>query len=108
MMPPREGPPMECRGDRLSRREFVVGAGVGGLGLLAGCGRLPGQAQQPARVLRIGFLTPGPRESRSPPAPGIVATRDAFREGLRDLGYIEGENLVVEWRSTDGGEDRLL
>src|SRR5207237_1447124 len=39
---------------------------------------------------------------------GIVPTRDAFREGLRDLGYIEGQNLVVEWRSTNGSEDRLL
>src|SRR5437764_1207323 len=60
MMPPRKGPPMERRGNRLSRRGFVAGAGGAGLGLLAGCGRLPGQAEAPpaaARVSRLGFLS---------------------------------------------------
>jgi hypothetical protein len=55
----------------VSRRQFVQGAGVAGLGLLAGCGRLPGQAA-PARVPRIGFLA-------LPPQPYF----DAFGEGLR-------------------------
>src|SRR5205823_5715835 len=45
--------------DRLTRRAFVLGAGAGGLGLLAGCGRLPWQAP-PAKVPRIGFLSPRP------------------------------------------------
>ena len=40
----------------LSRRQFVLGAGAAGLGLLAGCGRLPWQAQPPAKVPRIGLL----------------------------------------------------
>ena len=44
---------------RPSRRQFVQGVGVVGLGLLAGCGRPPGQAQPPAKVARIGFLTSG-------------------------------------------------
>src|SRR4051812_42004205 len=47
MMPPREGPPMERHRDRLSRRQFVVGAGASSAALLAGCGRWPGQAQAP-------------------------------------------------------------
>jgi len=45
---------MERRGSRLSRRQFMVGAA--GLGLLAGCGRLPWQAPPPAKVPRIGYL----------------------------------------------------
>ena len=64
---------------RLSRRQFVVGTGAASLGLLAGCGRWPGQAEPPApKVLRIGFLVPG--------APSSNAWRqDAFRQGLQDL-----------------------
>jgi hypothetical protein len=59
------------RGRSLSRRQLLHGAGLVGLGLLAGCGRLPGQAA-PARVPRIGFLA-------LPPQPYF----DAFGEGLR-------------------------
>src|SRR4051794_7001763 len=88
-MPPREGPPMERRGGRLSRRAFVGGAA--GLGLVVGCGRWPGQAQQPARVPRIGVLS----LSR---VPNDIDT-EAFRQGLRDLGYTEGQDLTLEWRS---------
>ena len=40
-----------------SRRRFVQGVGVAGLGLVAGCGRLRGQTQQPTRVPRLAFLT---------------------------------------------------
>jgi putative tryptophan/tyrosine transport system substrate-binding protein len=75
---------------RLSRRRFVVGTGAG-LGLMAACGRLPGQA--PARIPRVGYLSGGPRSA---------TTTEAFREGLRDLGYVEGQNIVLEWRVMDG------
>src|SRR5688572_28289217 len=98
MMPPREGPPMERHTNRLSRRAFVGGAA--GLGLLAGCGRLPGQAQAPAKIPRIGFLGIG---SSSGPNPGV----EAFRQGLRDLNYIEGQNIIVEYRLADGRAERL-
>src|SRR5829696_3140311 len=54
-MPPREGPPMERRWSRVSRRQFVASAA--GLGLVAGCGRLPWQAQEAPKVHRIGFLS---------------------------------------------------
>jgi len=83
-----------------SRREFVQGVGIAGLGLLAGCGRLPGQAQQPSKVFRIGFL------SGNAPA-AAAASVEAFRQGLRALGYLEGENLVLEGRWAEGHLDRL-
>src|SRR5258705_13936152 len=85
---PREGPPMERR-DRLSRRQFVVGAGAASLGLLVGCGRWPGQTQSPAKVPRIGYLMP-----RS----GPIDFDRAFAEALHDLGYVEGHNVAIEWR----------
>lgn len=58
------------------------------------------QAQQPKKVPRIGFL------SGSPPS-SIKASTEAFRQGLRDLGYVEGKNIVIEWRSAQGKRDRL-
>jgi putative ABC transport system substrate-binding protein len=90
----------EHRALPLSRRRFVQGASLASLGLLAGCGRLPGQAQQPSRVVRIGFL------SGNTPAAAASAV-EAFRQGLRALGYLEGENLVLEWRWAEGHLDRL-
>jgi putative tryptophan/tyrosine transport system substrate-binding protein len=85
---------MEHRGSRLSRRQLVLGAGTASLGLLVGCGPLPWQAQAPTRVPRIGYL--GGRV--------LQDFDDAFRQGLRDYGYVEGRNLVVEWRFVEGGE----
>jgi putative ABC transport system substrate-binding protein len=60
----------------------------------------PAQAQQPKKVPRIGFL------SGSPPS-SITARTEAFRQGLRDLGYVEGKNIVIEWRSGEGKRDRF-
>jgi len=59
-------------------------------------------AQQPKRVPRIGFLSPA-GDPYTPSRP-----REAFRQGLRDLGYIEGKNIVVEYRYAEGNPDRLL
>jgi putative tryptophan/tyrosine transport system substrate-binding protein len=53
-------------------------------------------AQQPTKVPRIGYLTAG----GSPNDPGFIA----FREGMRDLGYVEGKNIIIEFRS---GEAKL-
>ena len=61
----------------LGRRQFVQGVGVAGLGLLAGCGRLPWQAEQPAQVRRIGYLGIS--------SPAGLAFVDAFRQGLHEL-----------------------
>jgi putative tryptophan/tyrosine transport system substrate-binding protein len=58
------------------------------------------QAQQPTRVPRIGYLT------ASTPS-GMSARVEAFRQGLRELGYIEGKNIVIEWRFAEGKLDRL-
>ena len=57
------------------------------------------EAQQPKKVPRIGWLTGG----------SFSATADrveAFRQGLRELGYVEGKNIVIEWRGADGNRDR--
>ena len=56
-------------------------------------------AQQPAKVSRVGFLLSG--------SPGAVPTVDAFRQGLRELGYVEGKNIVIEYRWAEGKLDRL-
>jgi putative ABC transport system substrate-binding protein len=58
-------------------------------------------AQQPTKVYRIGRLSPGLPPSQSSPS------MEAFRQGLRDLGYVEGQNLVIEWRWAEGREERL-
>jgi putative tryptophan/tyrosine transport system substrate-binding protein len=62
--------------------------------------RSPAEAQQPAKVPRIGYLAGS--------GPSVLADRiEAFRQGLRDLGYVEGKNLVIEWRWAEGKFDRL-
>ena len=86
---------------RWSRRQVVQGAGAVGLGLLAGCGRLPGLAQP--RVPRIGVLSAWSSTAVSSPS-GPWA---AFRQALRDLGYVEGQNIAIEWRALEGDLERL-
>ena len=58
------------------------------------------KAQQPTRVPRIGFLVPGSHS-------GFAARVEAFRHGLRELGYIEGKNIEIEYRWAEGKLDRL-
>jgi putative ABC transport system substrate-binding protein len=58
------------------------------------------EAQQPAKVPRIGYLT-----ANSPSA--MAARNEAFRQGLRGLGYLEGKNMVIEYRYAEGKLDRL-
>jgi putative tryptophan/tyrosine transport system substrate-binding protein len=57
------------------------------------------RAQLPNKVWRIAVLSPG-TSSESPPF-------RAFRQGLRDLGYVEGQNLEILWRFGDDSADRL-
>jgi len=57
-------------------------------------------AQQPKKVPRIGFLSGASLSS-------IAARIEAFRQGLRKLGYVEGKNIVIEYRSAEGKPDRL-
>jgi len=57
-------------------------------------------AQQPTKVPRIGFL--------SAVSPSTISARvAAFRQGLRELGYVEGKNIFIEWRFAEGKSDRL-
>ena len=58
------------------------------------------QAQQPTKIPRIGYLggnSPSSNPDRIEP----------FRQGLRELGYVEGKNIVIEWRHHEGKLDRL-
>ena len=57
------------------------------------------QAQQPTKVPRIGFLLAS--------SAGVDSRVEAFRQGFRELGYIEGKNIAIEWRYAEGKEDRV-
>ena len=61
---------------------------------------LSAEAQQPKKVPRIGFLG-------AASASALTGQLDAFRQGLRELGYIEEKNIVVEYRYADGKVDRV-
>lgn len=63
---------------------------------------VPVQAQQPTKLSRIGYLT---IQSQSSAASG--SNIDAFRRGLREFGYIEGKNIVIEYRGAGGKLDRM-
>jgi len=73
--------------------------------LLALCALLlalsfPVEAQQPKKIPRIGFLLSSTADAQSNRA-------DAFRQGLRDLGYVEGQNISIEYRYAEGKPGRL-
>jgi putative ABC transport system substrate-binding protein len=79
----------------MKRREFITL--IGGATVLAACSA---RAQQPAKSRRIGIL-----ETVSPSL--NMNNLDALRRGLRELGYIENQNLVLEYRSADGDARNL-
>ena len=79
--------------DRVDRRGFLVAAGT----LLAA--PLVAEAQQAANVTRIGYLSHNLAASSH--------LRDAFLQGLRELGYVEGRNVVIEYRYAEGKPERL-
>jgi putative ABC transport system substrate-binding protein len=78
------------------------------IGLIAGL--LPAEAQKPGKVYRIGFLGSGSpglqRRMKLKRDPGGMVS-SAFRQRLRELGYIEGQNLVLEYRYSEGKPERL-
>lgn len=58
------------------------------------------EAQQPGKIPQIGFLSSASVTSSAPSA-------EAFREGLRGLGYVEGKNIIIEYRYAEGRRERL-
>jgi ABC-type uncharacterized transport system substrate-binding protein len=79
-------------------RMRLIGLAVGlavGLALAS----LAAEAQQAGKVARIGYMSPNLAD--------WPHTHEAFRQGLRDLGYVEGRNLVVEYRDAEGKLERL-
>jgi putative tryptophan/tyrosine transport system substrate-binding protein len=77
----------------MNRRAFI--AALGG----AAAWPLTARAQQPAMPV-VGYITDGLRVSNS-------SAIDAFRDGLKETGFVEGQNLIIEWRWAEGDEDRL-
>jgi putative ABC transport system substrate-binding protein len=75
----------------MRRREFI--ARLGG----AAAWPLAARAQQAGKVARIGYLSPGSASGRT----------DAFRQGLREVGYVEKKNILIEYRFAEGNFDRL-
>jgi putative ABC transport system substrate-binding protein len=62
-------------------------------------GTVAGEAQPARHIPHVGFLVRG--------APSPSANVEAFRQGLRDLGYVEGRNVIIDYRYTDNRDDRL-
>ncbi len=81
----------------VNRRAFISSV-AGGL-LVA---PLAAEAQQAGKVWRIGFLSIGGR-----PVPGANPGFDAFLQGLRELGYVDGQNVVIEHRFAEGRPEGL-
>ncbi len=81
----------------IDRRAFISSVT---LGLLAA--PLAAEAQPTHRVWRVGFLGDGPRAERA------SISLEPFRDGLRELGYIEGQNIVIEDRWSEDRSERLL
>ena len=79
----------------LGRRRFMA-ALAGGFSATP----LAAKAQQAGKVYRIGYLSSG----GSSPAASLLT---AFRQGLRELGWVEGQNIVIDYRSAEGRFDRL-
>ena len=76
----------------IRRRDLLIGVLASG----AAAAVAPKVAAQPARKARVGWLTIAPHPMIEP-----------FREGMRSLGYVEGENLIMEYRYAEGRADRL-
>ena len=82
---------------RAQRRYFLTVAGA-----LAAASLTAG-AQSPTKIPRIGYIHPGMAD----PGSGTVTLFEAFRQGLRDLGYVEGRNVLIEFRIAQGQPERL-
>jgi putative ABC transport system substrate-binding protein len=79
----------------VDRRTFISRVAAGFL-----AAPLVARAQQAGKIYRLGILEPVPAAQNA-------ANLDALRKGLRDLGYVEGRNLIIEYRSADGRAERF-
>src|SRR5258706_5079806 len=80
-----------------NRRKLVIALGAGALVV-----PFNAFAQQQGKVWRVGFLA-----SRHLDFVDSDYNYGPFRQGMRELGYVEGKNLVIEWRSAEGKFERL-
>ena len=81
----------------ITRRKIIIAVGAGALAV-----PLTPYAQQPGKVWRVGFLAQTHLD--------FVDSDNyygPFTQGIRELGYLEGKNLVIEWRSAEGKSERL-
>src|SRR5262244_874970 len=89
-----------CSDNRKSKIQNRKWAGFGILIIiLVMCGNVA-QAQQPTKIPRVGHVL-----AASPSS--VPARTEAYRQGLRELGYVEGKNIVIEWRSAEGKLESL-
>jgi putative ABC transport system substrate-binding protein len=84
--------------DRMKRREFITALGGAAAGAVTW--PLPVGAQKAAKVPRIGYLG-----YSSPPLERHLV--EAFQQGLRNIGYVDGQNVALEYRSAEGELQRL-
>jgi putative ABC transport system substrate-binding protein len=89
-----------CSDNPKSKIQNLKSVGFFALGFTFAMGGAVATAQQPTKVPRIGFLL-----ATSPSA--NAARYEAFRQGLRELGYVEGKNIVIDRRFAEGKLDRL-
>ena len=81
----------------MDRRRFLLTSVAGAFAAPLAAG-----AQQVTKIPRIGYLAPYKAQD-----PTSIRYRDAFRQGLRELGYIENQNIVIEYRNAGDQADRL-
>jgi len=89
-----------CSDNRKSKIQNLKWAGlIASVVLFVGVVEMA-QAQQPKKIPRIGYLTAVSLSANA-------ARIEALRQGLRELGYVEGKNIIIEWRGADEKPDRL-
>jgi ABC-type uncharacterized transport system substrate-binding protein len=86
--------------NRKSKIENPKWVGIFAIALTFAFGGAVATAQQPTKIPQIGYLTAASRST-------IPARIEAFRQGMRELGYVEDKNIVIEWRFGERKEDRL-
>jgi putative ABC transport system substrate-binding protein len=87
-------------GNRKSKIQNLKWVGIFAIALTFVSGGVEARAQQPTKIPRIGWLG-------GASASALASRLDAFRQGLRELGYVEGKNIVIELRAAEAKPDQL-